>query len=88
MAGSSPRQGELSRVFCLGREACPSGCTHRADNVIRDGAVINARSKDETVRGVRTFNRLVAGERRVSATEIQTVGAKGYDGFALVLVRT
>jgi len=58
-----------------------------ADNVIREGAVIDARSKDGAVRGVRTFNRLVASERRVSATEIQTVGAKGYDGFALVLVK-
>jgi predicted O-methyltransferase YrrM len=58
-----------------------------ADNVIRDGAVINTRSKDEAVRGVRRFNRLIARERRVSATQIQTVGAKGYDGFALVLVK-
>ncbi len=57
-----------------------------ADNVIREGAVMEARSKDEAVRAVRRFNRLVAKERRVSATEIQTVGAKGYDGFALALV--
>ncbi len=57
-----------------------------ADNVIRSGAVVDASSKDADVQGVRRFNERVAAERRVSATEIQTVGSKGYDGFALVLV--
>src|SRR5271166_6172022 len=57
-----------------------------ADNVIRDGAVIDAESADPDIQGVRRFNERVAAERRVSATEIQTVGSKGYDGFALVLV--
>jgi predicted O-methyltransferase YrrM len=57
-----------------------------ADNVIRDGNVINAKSKDEDIQGVRRFNERVAAEPRVSATEIQTVGSKGYDGFAYVLV--
>jgi predicted O-methyltransferase YrrM len=57
-----------------------------ADNVVRDGEVIDAESHDEGVAGIRRFNQLVAGDRRVSATAIQTVGAKGYDGFALILV--
>ncbi len=57
-----------------------------ADNVIRDGAVIDAASKDADIQGVRRFNERLAAEPRVSATEIQTVGCKGYDGFALVLV--
>jgi predicted O-methyltransferase YrrM len=57
-----------------------------ADNVIRDGAVIDAASKDADVQGVRRFNERVSAERRVSATEIQTVSSKGYDGFAVVLV--
>jgi predicted O-methyltransferase YrrM len=57
-----------------------------ADNVIRDGGVIDAASKDADVEGVRRFNERVGTEPRVSATEIQTVGSKGYDGFALVLV--
>ncbi|HTC40428.1 MAG TPA: O-methyltransferase [Candidatus Acidoferrales bacterium] len=57
-----------------------------ADNVIRSGAVVDAASKDADVQGVRRFNERVAAEPRVSATEIQTVGSKGYDGFALVLV--
>jgi predicted O-methyltransferase YrrM len=57
-----------------------------ADNVVRDGAVINADSGDPSVEGIRRFNELVAAEPRVSATAIQTVGSKGYDGFALILV--
>jgi len=56
------------------------------DNVVRDGEVIDASSADPDVQGVRRFNSAVASESRVSATEIQTVGSKGYDGFALVLV--
>jgi predicted O-methyltransferase YrrM len=57
-----------------------------ADNVVRNGAVIDATSTDPWVQGVRRFNELVAAEPRVSATEIQTVGSKGYDGFAIMLV--
>ena len=56
------------------------------DNVVRDGAVIDAASGDPNVQGVRRFNELLAAEPRVSATAIQTVGSKGYDGFALALV--
>ena len=56
------------------------------DNVVRDGAVIDADSTDESVRGVRRFNEIVAHERRVSATTLQTVGSKGYDGFTLMVV--
>ncbi len=57
-----------------------------ADNVVRDGAVADPRSTDESVRGVQRFNAAVAADRRLSATAVQTVGAKGYDGFALVVV--
>ncbi len=56
------------------------------DNVIRDGAVLDAASADPRVQGVRRFYDLLAGEERVSATAIQTVGEKGYDGFAMALV--
>ena len=56
------------------------------DNVVRDGEVANAESRDASVLGVRRFNEMVAAEPRVSGTAIQTVGSKGYDGFALVLV--
>jgi predicted O-methyltransferase YrrM len=56
------------------------------DNVVREGAVIRAESRDAAVQGVRRLNELIAAEPRVSATAIQTVGAKGYDGFAVALV--
>jgi len=56
------------------------------DNVVRDGGVIDAASKDTSIQGVRRFNELLAKEKRVSATEIQTVGSKGYDGFAVAMV--
>jgi len=56
------------------------------DNVVREGAVIEADSTDESVRGVRRFLEMMSAEPRVSATAIQTVGTKGYDGFSLALV--
>ena len=56
------------------------------DNVVRDGAVIDARSRDAAVQGVRRLYDLIAAEPRVAATAIQTVGVKGYDGFAIALV--
>jgi predicted O-methyltransferase YrrM len=56
------------------------------DNVVRDGTVIDAGSDDPRVQGVRRLNELLAAEPRVSATTIQTVGSKGYDGFTMVLV--
>jgi predicted O-methyltransferase YrrM len=57
-----------------------------ADNVVRKGAVLDAASADPTVLGVRRFLAMLAAEPRVSATAIQTVGSKGYDGFAIALV--
>ena len=57
-----------------------------ADNVVRDGEVADADSADEAVRGVRRFLERVGREPRVEATAIQTVGVKGYDGFAVVVV--
>jgi predicted O-methyltransferase YrrM len=56
------------------------------DNVVREGAVIDDASTDASVLGIRRFNELLATETRVSATTVQTVGAKGYDGFTLALV--
>jgi predicted O-methyltransferase YrrM len=57
-----------------------------ADNVIRDGAIVDAQSEDSAVLGSRRLHDLLAAEPRVSATTIQTVGTKGYDGFTLALV--
>jgi len=56
------------------------------DNVVREGAVTDAGSEDASVQGVRKLNEMLAAEPRVSATVIQTVGTKGYDGFAVILV--
>jgi predicted O-methyltransferase YrrM len=60
------------------------------DNVVRDGAIVaddeDPRSADGVIQGVRRFYELLAAEPRLDATAIQTVGAKGHDGFALALV--
>ena len=56
------------------------------DNVIRNGAVIDAANQEPAILGVRRLNQMLADEPRVSATALQTVGSKGYDGFALALV--
>jgi len=56
------------------------------DNVIREGDVVDAKSPDAMVQGVRRMNERIAAEPRVSATALQTVGVKGYDGLAFVLV--
>src|SRR5882762_310632 len=52
------------------------------DNVVRDGKVIDAQSKDASVQGIREGLEMMSKEKRVSATAMQMVGAKGYDGFA------
>ena len=57
-----------------------------ADNVIRDGEVIDANSPDPNVQGVRRFLELLAADPRISSTAVQTVGSKGYDGFAIARV--
>lgn len=56
------------------------------DNVVRGGAVADPHSPDARVQGVRRAMELLAADPRVSATALQTVGAKGYDGFALAVV--
>ena len=50
--------------------------------------MIEADSRDEDVQGVRRLNEMLASEKRVTATTIQTVGSKGYDGFTLALVNS
>jgi len=57
-----------------------------ADNVVRDGAIADAKSEDRSVQAVRHMNEMLAKEKRVSATVLQTVGTKGYDGWAVALV--
>jgi predicted O-methyltransferase YrrM len=57
-----------------------------ADNVIRNGGVIDDGNTDPRVQGVRQFNELLGRDPRLTATAIQTVGSKGYDGLAIALV--
>jgi predicted O-methyltransferase YrrM len=72
--------------FALSLQLSRKGTVIVADNVVRGGDVIDPKSTDERVQGVRRFLELVAGEERVQSTAVQTVGSKGYDGFALIYV--
>jgi predicted O-methyltransferase YrrM len=56
------------------------------DNVVRDGRVIDSTSDDQDILGIRRFLEMAGTNPVVSATAIQTVGLKGYDGFAIVRV--
>jgi predicted O-methyltransferase YrrM len=67
-------------------ELCRPGGLIIVDNVVRDGSLVEADSEDPRVRGMRGFLELAAAEPRISATTIQTVGSKGYDGFVLALL--
>jgi predicted O-methyltransferase YrrM len=58
------------------------------DNVVREGAVADPETNDPRVKGVRRFFEMMAADARLDATAIQTVGSKGYDGFALALVKS
>ena len=57
-----------------------------ADNVVREGKVLDAENDDPGIEGVRRFTEQLAAEPRLSATVLQTVGMKGYDGFAIAVV--
>ncbi|HEX5983196.1 MAG TPA: O-methyltransferase [Solirubrobacterales bacterium] len=57
-----------------------------ADNVVRDGTLAEAHNPDEAVQAQRALHEMLRDERRVSATTIQTVGVKGYDGLLIALV--
>jgi predicted O-methyltransferase YrrM len=81
-------KSNIPAYFTWALQLARRGSAIIVDNVIRDGAVIDAASQDDSVQGVRRFNEMLAAEPRVSATTIQTVGCKGYDGFALALVVT
>lgn len=62
------------------------GTTIVADNVIRDGGVLDAASPDDRIRGTRALFDRVAAEPRLTATAVQTVGVKKWDGFLLAVV--
>ena len=62
------------------------GTTIVVDNVVRDGEVLDPASADSRVRGVRALFKMIVDEPRLSATAVQTVGAKKWDGFVLAVV--
>jgi predicted O-methyltransferase YrrM len=72
--------------FQLALELSRPGSVIVADNVVRGGALADAHSGDPGALGMRRFHELLSRTSGVSATTIQTVGLKGYDGFTLVLV--
>jgi len=77
------------QYFARALELSRRGSVIVVDNVVRGGAVIDPASEDPRAQGMRRFHELLGAEcaaGRVSATTIQTVGGKGYDGFTLVLV--
>ncbi|MES1218276.1 MAG: O-methyltransferase [Bacteroidota bacterium] len=57
-----------------------------ADNVIREGKVLDPNSTDEMVKGVQRFNDMLAKNTSVTATIIQTIGTKDHDGMAIAVV--
>lgn len=76
----------IPEYFAFALRLSRRGSVIVVDNVVRDGRVIDANSHDPDIAGIRRFNEILAAEPRVSATAIQTVGAKGHDGFAIALV--
>ena len=58
------------------------------DNVVRDGKVADAKSEDEDIKGIRRMTEWLATQPTISATAIQTVGGKSYDGFLMAIIGT
>lgn len=58
-----------------------------ADNVVRNGEVIDQKSEDERIQGLREFMNMLENEERIESTAIQTVGSKGHDGFVIGIVK-
>lgn len=79
-------KASIPQYFAYALKLTQTGSVIVVDNVVRDGAIIDKDSTDASVRGVRQFTELAAAEPRVTATALQTVGVKGYDGFAIMLV--
>ena len=79
-------RSNLSEYFDWALRLSRRGSVILVDNVVRRGGVIDSTSTDPNIIGVRRFGQRLAAETRVSATMVQTVGAKGYDGFAIALV--
>ncbi|AZA89754.1 Putative O-methyltransferase MSMEG_5073 [Chryseobacterium nakagawai] len=75
-----------TEYFELALQLSHPGTIIICDNVIREGQILDENSNDEKVRGVQRFNQMLAGNPKVTATIMQTVGAKEYDGMAIAIV--
>ncbi|MEU6236161.1 O-methyltransferase [Kitasatospora sp. NPDC047058] len=73
--------------FARALELTRPGSLIVVDNVVRGGAVADAASTDPVITATRRLHELIAAEPRVTATSVQTVGSKGYDGFTLARVQ-
>ena len=73
----------LNRVVELSRP----GTLIIADNVVRNGKIIKKESQDSSVLGIRRFNEELVSNPRLTATTLQTVGARAYDGFTFIIVK-
>jgi len=81
-ADKSNNANYLSWTLRLSR----AGTVIVVDNVVRDGRIADAASRDADVTGTRRMFEMIAREPRLQATAVQTVGDKGWDGFALAIV--
>lgn len=75
-----------AEYFELALQLSHPGTMIICDNVIREGKVLDENTTDERVKGVQRFNQLLADHPKVTATIMQTVGAKEYDGMAIAVV--
>lgn len=78
---------ELARYFAQIMSLSHSGTVIIADNVVRNGDVVDPACTDANVTGIRQFIELAGMDPRVECTVVQTVGEKGYDGFTMCVVR-
>jgi len=76
-----------AEYFELALQLSHPGTVIVCDNVIREGKVLEAIPSDERVSGVQRFNQMLANNPKVTATIMQTVGAKEYDGMAIAIVK-
>ncbi len=76
-----------AEYFALVLKLSRPGTCIVADNVVRGGGVLDPNNADPRVQGIQRFYEAVAAEPRVTATSVQTVGSKGYDGFTMILVK-
>jgi predicted O-methyltransferase YrrM len=74
------------QYFELALELSRPGTVIITDNDVRAGALVDPASDDPGVQGMREFHELLSAAPGATGTTIQTVGAKGYDGFTLALV--